>query len=283
MGRARWYLLGGAALFSTGGAAVKACDLPAWQVSAWRSAVAAVVLLLVVPAARRGWTGATFLVGLAYAATVTLFVLSNKQTSAASAIFLQSTAPLYLPLLGPLLLRERARTLDLWAGLVMALGLICVLFGDEAASASAPAPAAGNSLAAAAGLCWALTILGLRWTGRTGQGSQVAPLVVGNLIAVAIALPFALPLDPVPATDLGVLLYLGTFQIGLAYVFVSRGLSRVPAMEASLLLLVEPALSPFWAWLLQGEVPSAAVLLGGGLILSTTLVLARLKVRDDQP
>lgn len=282
MGRFRWYLLAGAALFSTGGAAVKACSLPAWQVSLWRSGVAAVVLLLVLPASRRGWTWRSCLVGLAYAATVTLFVLSNKQTTAASATFLQSTAPLYLPLLGPLLLRERARAIDLWAGLIMALGLACVLLAHQPASSSAPAPGPGNILAAGAGLSWALTILGLRWTGRIGQGSPVAPIVVGNLIAVTVCLPFALPLGAIAPADIAVLLYLGAFQIGLAYVLVGRGLTKIPAMEASLLLLVEPALSPLWAWWIHDEVPAQAVLLGGGLILATTAVLARSGRPDGQ-
>lgn len=274
MGRPRWALLAGAALFSTGGAAIKACSLPGWEISAWRSGIAALVLLVAFPSARRGWTWRTGLVGLAYAATVTLFVLSNKHTTAAAAIFLQSTAPLYLLLLAPVLLRERVRRSDLGAGLAMAIGLGFVLVGTRQGTVSAPDPALGNTLAASAGFCWALTILGLRWLGRGVTGNPVAPIAVGSLISMAVCLIWALPLSPVAGPDLAVLLYLGAFQIGLAYVLVSGGLTRVPAMEASILLLAEPALSPLWAWWVHDEVPTAAVIAGGCLIFATTLVVS---------
>ena len=84
-----------------------------WQVAGFRSGIAAVALWLLLPGARRGWTWRTVLIGIAYAATLVLFVLANKLTTSANAIFLQSTAPLYLLLLGPLVLRERIRRIDL--------------------------------------------------------------------------------------------------------------------------------------------------------------------------
>ncbi len=103
----RLMILMAALLFSTGGAAVKACSLSAWQVASFRSGIAAVTLLLVLPAARRGWGWRTWLVGAAYAGTMISYVLANKLTTAANAIFLQSTAPLYILLLSPILLNER--------------------------------------------------------------------------------------------------------------------------------------------------------------------------------
>src|SRR6185436_18210309 len=107
--RARLLLIAAAALFSTGGAAIKATSLTGWQVASFRSAVAAAALAAFLPGARRRWTWGTVAVGAAYAATMVLFVLSNKLTTAANTIFLQSTAPLYLLLLGPWLLHEPIR------------------------------------------------------------------------------------------------------------------------------------------------------------------------------
>ena len=106
----RLQLLAAAVLFSTGGAAIKATTLTAWQVASFRSGVAALAVLLLVPAARRGFSPKVFLVSIAYAATMVLFVASNKATTAANAIFLQSAAPLYVLLLAPWLWcwRERA-------------------------------------------------------------------------------------------------------------------------------------------------------------------------------
>ena len=111
---ARVQVLAAAALFSTGGAAIKAAGgMSGWQVASFRSGIAALALVALLPEARRGWRPATWLVGVGYAATMILFVLSTKLTTAANAIFLQSTAPLYLILLGPWLLREPLRGRDL--------------------------------------------------------------------------------------------------------------------------------------------------------------------------
>ncbi|MBW2527015.1 MAG: DMT family transporter [Deltaproteobacteria bacterium] len=280
----RLCVLGAAALFSTGGAAIKACALGGWQVAGLRSGVAALTLALLVPSARRGWSWRTALVGVCYAATMILFVLANKLTTAANTIFLQSTAPLYILLLAPLLLRERARLADVAAMAVIAAGLASFFVGVEPARASAPDPSTGNLLGAAAGLSWGLTLMGLRWLERTGDagdrgeapGAGLAAVVVGNLLAFAVALPFALPVERVgggapTATDWLLILYLGAIQIGLAYVLLTRGFRRVPAFEASLLILIEPTLNPVWAWLFQGEVPGGWAIGGGVLILSASV------------
>ena len=91
-------------------------------------------------AARRRWNLATALVGLSYAATLTLYVLANKNTTAANAIFLQSTAPLYILLLAPLLLGERNRPRDFVVMAGMAVGLVLLLFGGTRTFATAPHP-----------------------------------------------------------------------------------------------------------------------------------------------
>src|SRR5690242_14132764 len=107
--RQRLMLLAAATLFSTGGAAIKAASVSSWQVASFRSAVASVTLLLLFPAARRLANWRLWPVGLAYSGTLVLFVLSTRLTTAANAIFLQSTAPLYLLALAPLLLHEHIR------------------------------------------------------------------------------------------------------------------------------------------------------------------------------
>src|SRR5438445_4413053 len=88
----------------------------------------------------------------------------------------------------------------------------------------------------------------------------------------SVSLPWALPIARVRATDWLVVAYLGVFQLGLAYVFLSRAIARVPALEASLFLLVEPVLSPVWAWLAQGETPGPLAVVGGAVILTATAV-----------
>ena len=319
----RLQLLAAAALFSTGGAAIKAVHFSGWPVACLRSLIAAAALLLLLPQVRRRPTARMLAVATCYAATMILFVLANKLTTAASTIYLQSTAPLFVLLLSPWLLGERVRRADLVSMAAIALGLALLVTGLEPASATAPRPLRGNLLAGLSGLTWALTIMGLRGLGRGGgsaappaagavghgdpgaaggdrgaaaDGDRGAPAAQGgdalvaafwgNVLAAAAALPLSLPLPPSRATDWLVLAFLGLFQIALAYVLLSRGLGGVSALEASLLLLLEPVLNPLWAWLVHGERIGPRVLAGGAMILTATLLNswhdARLAAREQR-
>ena len=265
-------LAAAALLFSTGGAAIKAATLTAWQVASFRCGVAALFLLVALPEARRGWRWRIAPPAVAYAATLVLFVLANRLTTSANAIFLQSTAPLYLLLLAPWLLREPVRRADLLVIAAVAGGMVLIFLGSEPAAASAPDPRRGNLLGLGAGLAWAFTVTGLRWLGRAGEGSAAtATVAAGNLIGFGVALPMALPVADASTANVAVILYLGILQIGLAYAFVTRAIRHVPAFEATTVLLLEPALNPVWAWLVQGERPGARPLAGGAIILAATL------------
>jgi drug/metabolite transporter, DME family len=274
--RARLQLIGAALLFSTGGAAIKAAAFTGWQIASFRSGFAAIALLLIV-AGTRGFPSAPaqlwkpLLVGCAYAACLTLFVLANRLTTAANTIFLQSTAPLYVLILAPWLLKERVRRQDIGFMLVVALGLVLFFVGVDQPLASAPEPERGNLLAVISGFFWALTVCGLRWlTARPGRGSALAAVTLGNVVAFLVTLPLALPLGSHSLAEWSMLVYLGVFQIALAYVLVTRAISHVPALEASMILLIEPALNPIWAWLAQGEVPGIWAIVGGAMILGAT-------------
>lgn len=269
--RARLLLLAGAVLLSTGGAAIKLCGLTSWQVAGFRSGVAALALLRLTPVARRDVDHRALLAGAAYAATMILFVLANKLTTAASTIFLQSTAPLYILLLAPWLLGEPARRSDLAVMAAMALALGLLFLGEQPSFASAPDPLRGNLAAALAGATWALTLMGLRWVSRDPARSIGAALVTGNTLAFAVCLPLALPVHGAAAADWLVVAYLGVVQIALAYVLVSAGLRHLTALEGMLLLLLEPVLNPVWAALLQGERPGVWSLVGGAVILIATV------------
>ncbi len=269
--RNRLLLLAAATLFSTGGAAIKAATITTWQVASFRSGVAALALMLLVPAARRGWTWKLAPVGCSYAAVLVLFVLSTRLTTSANAIFLQSTAPLYLLLLAPLLLHERIRRGDLLFILAIGAGMALVLLGGQSAGATAPNPALGDRYGAGSGLAWALTVSGLRWIGRSGPDNASTPAVAaGNMIACLVCLPMALPVAHITTADVLVLLYLGVFQIGLAYFFVTRAIRYVPAFETTALLLLEPALNPVWTWLVHGEKPGLWAIAGGLIIILAT-------------
>ena len=267
-------MIGAAVLFSTGGAAIKGTSFAgirgALELAAWRSGIAAIAVALLLPASRRGWTWRTWAVGAAYAATVVLFVLANKQTTAADTIFLQNGAPLYVLLAGIFLLHERVRLADLGVMALLLAGLTLCVAGAGGPAETAPNPALGNAFAIASGVTWAATLLGLRWLARDGESSHAgAAVIAGNLLAFVFCVPFALPPSG-DGQDWLLLLYLGVVQIGIAYLLLTAAMRTVSAFEVSLLLIVEPALNPVWTWLTLGEKPGPATIAGGVLILGAT-------------
>ncbi|MEO1173097.1 MAG: EamA family transporter [Myxococcota bacterium] len=273
--RSRLEIATAALLFSTGGAAIKLTQLSGVQVAAGRSLVAVIAFLMVFPAARQGYRARTLLVATAYAATLTLFVLSTKLTTAANAIFLQSTAPLYVMATAPLLLHERFRRRDLLSASAIVIGLLLILGAQDAGQSSAPNPALGNILGVCSGVSWAATLMGLRWLGRGGsQDAGVAAVTLGNLLTVVACLPFVSGSDGpgLALSDGLVILYLGVFQVAAPYAFLTRGIRAVPAFAAGLIILIEPALSPVWAFVVHGESVSALAIAGGCLILSASIV-----------
>jgi drug/metabolite transporter (DMT)-like permease len=271
--RARLKALGAAALFSTGGAAVKMAAFSAAQIASFRAGIAAIALLLWlrgrVTLSRQAWA-----VGVVYACMTVLYVAATKLTTSANAIFLQSTGPLYLLLLGPWVLQEKIRRTDLAYLAALAVGLTICFTGRPVASATAPDPATGNVLGLLCGVAWAITLLSLRRVERDAlvPGVAVASVIAGCVIASAVTLPFALPVPSAPPTAWAVLVYLGVIQIGLAYVWVTDAVRVLPAFEMSLLLLLEPVLNPIWTWLVWGEYPGALVLSGGAVIVAATAV-----------
>jgi drug/metabolite transporter (DMT)-like permease len=169
-------------------------------------------------------------------------------------------------------LHERIRRSQIITVAFVAAGAVLLLFGEQRAGATAPNPVRGNWLGALCGLTWALTMTGFRWFSKhDGEAESAAAVVVaGNLIGFAVCLPMALPVNHATPADIGILLYLGVFQIGLAYMAVTRSIRHVPAVEATTLLLLEPVFNPLWTWLLYGERLTAATLAGGACIVCAT-------------
>lgn len=270
---ARLLAVAAAVLFSTGGAGIKVESFSAAEVSFVRSGVAALALLLWLRG-RVSWSRGTIAAGVIYAATLSSFVGATKLTTAANAIFLQSAAPLYLLVLSPFVLHEPVRRRDVLYLVAVGLGMLLCFLGSQDASATASNPALGNWLGAASGLAWALTLLMLRRIGRKDHAGDatVAAVVVGNVFACIAAAPFALPLPAAAAGEWATLVYLGVFQIGLAYVCLTRAIRRLPALEISLLLLLEPVLNPMWTWIIRSEAPERWTIVGGAVIVSATAV-----------
>ena len=260
-----------ALLFSTGGTAIKACTLSGWQVASFRSGIAALALLAFLPESRPfrqpgAWTPRALLASVAYAATLVSFVLANKLTSAANAIFLQATAPLYLLVLSPLVLREKIRRPDIAVFCCVGLGAILLMTASHPTDTGTSPSELGNMIGLASGFFWAWTLIGMRWLAKRGgsAGTAEATVAAGNVLSFAACLPMALAAGfALSGKDTAILLYLGIFQIGLAYVLLVKSVRRLPALQVGTLLLAEPMFNPVWAWVFQGERPGARVIAGG--------------------
>ncbi len=270
IGTSRILLLLAALLFSTGGAAIKLAALTGWQIASYRAGIATIFLCLVLPAARRNWTWRTLAGGVVYAVMVVLFVLSNKLTTAANAILLQGTYPVYLLLFGPFFLKEKLHAVDVAVVGGVGLGAVILFSGSEHIVATAPDPMRGNIIALASGIAWALTIAVLRRVGKHNPKAESAAAVAiaGNAIAFVACLPLATQGPSLQVSSIAVLAWLGLFQVGLGYVCLTRSIRHVPALDAATLLLVEPVLSPIWAWLIHGETPSGMAMTGGAVIMT---------------
>jgi drug/metabolite transporter (DMT)-like permease len=264
-------LLVAAALFSTGGVAIKAVALTSWQVVCGRSLLAAVVIMASGRGLWREFSWRALVVGAAQAATLVTFVEANKLTTAANAVFLQATAPLYIALLGPFVLGEHVKRKDIPLLALIFGGVLLLFAGSHEPLPTAPHRVLGTLIGVVSGFCWSLTVMGLRRIARVthsdGGRAARAAAVAGSLMACVACLPLAFPLPAPRAADLLGVAYLGVFQIGAAYLLLSRGLRHVPAAAASLILLAEPALSPLWAWIALHESPGFWPLVGGALII----------------
>ena len=268
--QARLLVLGAALLFSTGGLAIKATSLDAWQVAGLRSGIACLVLTLAFPASLRAIRRDTWLVASAYAATLLLFTLANKNTTAGNAIFIQNAALIWILMLSRPLLGEIISRRELATAAGMIVGVLCLFFATRDSQATAPHPGLGNAFALGASLCWGLTLMGLRRLAiRTETSSE--PALTATLVGNGMLFVFCLPVMDIPVSVTTVdwlwVIYLGVVQIALAYILLTRGAERVPAFELSMLLLLEAVLNPIWTYLILGEAMSSLALVGAAIVL----------------
>jgi drug/metabolite transporter (DMT)-like permease len=267
-------MLAAAVLWSTGGLFIKIIALDAMSLSTWRSLVAAVTMLVLaelrgqrmrVPRTKMAWLAASL-----YAATLLSFVFATKMTTAANAIFLQYTAPIYVLILEPFLMKTRFRPRDIvYVGI--ALGGMALFFVGKLEAGGM----AGNVMALASGVFFA----GLMITMRLQHGDVAArwqAVTFGNLVLAAgvglylLVTPATLGM-PANWSEVGGVLFLGIVQIGIAYALFAYAIAKLGALESTLIGMIEPVLNPVWVFLGTGEQPAAWAFLGAALIVGAVV------------
>lgn len=261
-------MLFAALLWSTGGLFIKATSLNAYELSFGRSLLAALTIAFITRREGFRLNGVAIMASVLYAALLLLFVIATKLTTAANAIFLQYTAPVYVLLLEPLFYKERFRQGDLLTVLVCLAGMSLFFVGKLK-----PEDVSGNIAALCSGLCFAFYFLLLRHP-RAHAVNRAASAIYGNLLVVFITAPFGLTaVSKISVTDAGCVLFLGVVQIGVAYTLFTLGMARgVRSLDASITGYIEPVLNPVWVFLVLGERPTGWALVGGGIIITAVIL-----------
>ena len=256
------FLLLAAILWSLGGVLIKSIDWHPMAIAGGRSAIAIPLMLACIGWPKFSFSRAQIGGAIGYALTVILFVFATRMTTAANAIFLQYTAPIYVAVIGRWYLGERALRID-WLVIAVALGGIALFFLDRLTVSGFW----GNIVALCSGLAFASVAIFLR---KEKAGSPVTSIILGNVIVAVAGAPFMLQSS---LGDGGVwrLLLLGTLQLGLPYVLYATAIKHVTALEATLIPLLEPVLNPLWVMLTLGERPGGWAMVGAALVLAAVL------------
>lgn len=251
-------------LWSTGGLFIKLISLPAMQLAFFRCIIAAITFGILFRKQILLYNRLTFLNSAFYAAILITFVIATKTTTAANAIFLQSTAPIYVLIFEPIFNKTKYERINIITVAVCVLGMLLFFVGKLE-----PGHLEGNIIALLSGIAFASFFLGMKMNDPKYQHSSI---FYGNILVAIISISFLFTLEYLTIKDLSMVTFLGVFQIAIAYAFFSSGLKRIYAVEASIIAMIEPVLNPVWVFIGYGETPSLTAIIGGLIILGAIIV-----------
>ncbi len=253
------FLIFSAVLWSTGGVMIKAIDWQPISILAGRSIFSSILFFAYLRRLPKNFTPWKITATVAHILTAFLFITATKLTTAANAIFLQYTAPLYIVLLGMWFLRERPSRTD-WISMAIIFAGMLLFFGDKLTASGFY----GNLLAILSGVTLAVMNVALR---AQKDGTPADSIFIAHLITAVVGFPFVLK-ETWTVSSWLIILYLGIFQIGLSFIFFTSAIKHVPAIEATLISTLEPILNPVWVFLFLGEQPGQLALVGGLIVLA---------------
>jgi len=251
-----------ALLWSAGGVLIKLVNWHPMAIAGGRSLIAAIVIGVVFRKESLSFSKPQWIGAIAYCSCVSCFVIATKMTTAANAILLQYTAPIFVALLGSWLLKEKTTRRD-WLTIFWVLSGMVFFFIDKVSGGSM----VGNGVAVVSGISFALFIVYMR---MQKDASPYGSVLIGNILTFLISAFFWSDMSFDQSNLLGILL-LGVFQLGMAYVLYSYAIRHVPALKATLITSIEPILNPIWVFLLIGERPGFYAMIGGAIVIVAIL------------
>jgi drug/metabolite transporter (DMT)-like permease len=258
-------------LWSTSGFFIKYLSISAFQISFFRSGIAALTIL-VLSYLRKGnfkfeFDAVSNLASVFYAGILILFVIATKMTTAANAIFLQFTAPVYLVVLEPLVLKTKFEPKNIITIVICIFGMILFFFGKlELGSIY------GNLIAIASGICFAMFSLLIKYKKvKHKSENTISSAIMGNALVAVIAFIIVYPDFSLSLKEGLSLLYMGSIQIGISYMIFNEAIKYVSATESMIIATLEAIFNPIWVFIGIGETPSIYSILGGIIIFGAIL------------
>lgn len=246
-------------LWSSGGILIKLVNVGPLAVSGLRSLIAATIIFIYLRKPKFTWSLYQVLGGVAYASMAVSFVAATRLTTAANAVMLQYTAPIYVAILGSLILKEKVGTKDIIAIVITFIGII-MFFADSFTAGRL----GGNILAIVSGFCFALFIVCTR---QQKEASPMETILLGNIFTAIVCIPFIVGVQYDLGSIIGIAL-LGIVQFGIPYVLYGIAIKHVRALDAVMIAVIEPILNPLWVFLFMGERPGGWAVLGGIIVLA---------------
>jgi DME family drug/metabolite transporter len=272
------FVFAAAFIWSTGGLFIKWNTLSGLELSFCRSFLAMLTVALITRHEGFGLNRVTAVASILYAVLLILFVLATKQTTAANAIFLQYTAPVYVLIFEPLIYKEKFRSRDLITVLICLGGMALFFVGQLR-----PQDITGNIFALTSGLCFAFYFLLLRHP-KAREVNRASSVIYGNLLAVIITAPWGFAaIGSLDLQNAISVVYLGVVQLGIAYALFTFGMAHgVRSLDAGIICYIEPVLNPVWVFFVLGEKPSRWALLGGAIIIAAVITHMLLDARSKR-
>jgi len=255
------YVLIAALLWSSGGLFIKLISLNAMQLSFFRCSIAALTFALLFRKQILLFSKLTVINSIFYSIVLISFVIATKTTTAANAIFLQATAPIYVLIFEPIINKTKYEKINVITVTVCVIGMFLFFVGEIE-----PGHLEGNLVALVSGITFAAFFLGMK---KNEPKYQHSSIFWGNILVTLICIPFLFSFETIRVNDIWMVSFLGIFQIAIAYAFFSSGLKRIYAVEASIISMIEPVLNPVWVLIGYGEVPSITAIIGGLIILTS--------------
>lgn len=259
------YVLLSAICFSTGGVLIKSIPWNSFSISLARSVLSLIVIILYQKSQGRKFVFNKMVLfgAMCNCIMAVTFVMATKMTTAANAIVLQFTEPVFLILIVWLVYKQKPKKDAVLTCLLVLLGIVCFFFESLSAGGMA-----GNLLAILSGFSYAGVFLIKKFPGGDFESS----LIVSHVISILIGIPFFMKETVFTPTVWVYVVVLGIVQFGLSYIFLSKGLDRVSPVTASLTSTIEPILNPVLVAIFCGETIGSLSIIGAVLVIGSATV-----------